>query len=253
MTRAPAPQLSILGTVLTHTGLVRAVNEDAVVYLPPEALDGGALAVVTDGMGGHPAGDVASRIAAETVLQTYRTERSLPPPQRLARCLAAADAAIWRRGTADPACAGMGTTCTILALEAGAAFLGHIGDSRAYRLRGGRLRQLSDDHSVVGELVRAGAVTPEEARRRPDRHLILRALGIVSEIMPQVWPKGLAIRAGDVFILCSDGLSDMVEDAAIARLVRGRAPEEACRALVEAALAAGGRDNVSVAIVAVGG
>ena len=219
--------------------------------MPPEA-ESAALALVADGMGGHAAGEVASRIAADTILQMYQVEDASPPPKRLERCLAAANRAIWRRGLADPTCAGMGTTCTVLAIDRDAAFLGHIGDSRAYLLRGGRLTQLSDDHSVVGELVRTGAITAAEARRRPDRNLILRALGADPEAQPQIWSDGLPVRAGDAFILCSDGLSDMVDDAAIAGLVRNRAPEVACRALVDAALARGGRDNVSVAVLAIG-
>lgn len=243
---------AVAGAVLTDRGCVRDDNEDVVAFLPPEAEGGAALALVADGMGGHAAGEVASRIAADTVLQVYQAENASPPPQRLASCLAAANLAVWVRGLADPACAGMGTTCTVLAIERGMAFLGHIGDSRAYLLRGGRLVQLSDDHSVVGELVRTGAITAAEARLRRDRNLILRALGTDPEAQPQIWPDGRPVRIGDIFILCSDGLSDMVDDTAIAGLVRSRAPEAACRALVDAALARGGRDNISVAVLATG-
>lgn len=253
MQRPRSAHLPIAGAVLTDTGLVRDNNEDAVAFVPPEiAGPGMALALVADGMGGHAAGEIASRIAADTVLRVYREAKTAPPSDRLTESLTAANAAIWQRSGVDPSCEGMGTTCTVLSIENGAAFLGHIGDSRAYLLRDGRLRQLSDDHSLVGELLRAGAITPLEARIRPDRHVILRALGIQSEVEAQVRSDGLPILPGDTFLLCSDGLSDMLADALIARLLGGRSPEAACCALVDAALAAGGRDNVSVAVLAIG-
>ena len=253
MSCALPPSLAIAGAALTDTGLVRDNNEDVVAYLPPDnAGTGTALALVADGMGGHAAGEVASRIAADMVRQVCRMEAAVPAAQRLGHCFAAANEAIRQRSLADPACTGMGTTCTVLVVEQGSAFLGHIGDSRAYLLRGSRLTQLSEDHSVVGELVRAGAITPDEAFYRPDRHLILRALGIDPVAAPQVWPVGLPIQAGDIFILCSDGLSDMIPDAEIAALAPGRDPKAACRVLMDAALAAGGHDNVSVAVVVIG-
>ncbi|HJU18571.1 MAG TPA: Stp1/IreP family PP2C-type Ser/Thr phosphatase [Stellaceae bacterium] len=241
--------------MLSHTGLVRDNNEDAVAYVLPDATGPaagrGALAIVADGMGGHAAGEVASRIAAETVRRLYY-ELGGPPPDVLRTALAAANKAIYQRSATDPACAGMGTTCTVLALRGGNAYLAHIGDSRAYLLRDGALRQISEDHSLVAQLVRDGALSAEEAARSPQRHVILRALGTEPTAEPAVWAQGLPLRPGDAFVLCSDGLTDLVDDRTLAGIVGRLPPCEACEALIAAALAAGGTDNVSVGVFLIG-
>jgi PPM family protein phosphatase len=244
--------LSVTGTMLSHPGRVRDVNEDAVAYVLSAASAGnrGMLALVADGMGGHAAGEVASRIAADTVMRVYR-ERDGVPSQVLAKCLAEANRLIHERGEAEAACTGMGTTCTVLAVRDDAAYLAHIGDSRAYLFRDGELRQLSEDHSLVAQLVRDGAITKEEAARSPQRHVIVRALGLESSAKPLIWRKGLPLKAGDTLVLCSDGLSDLVSDETIASSVRCLPPAEACQKLLEQALAAGGGDNVSIGVFAV--
>jgi serine/threonine protein phosphatase PrpC len=250
----PRGSLSVTGTMLTHPGLVRRNNEDVVAYVLPAAAEAasarGALALVADGMGGHAAGEVASAIAADTIRRLYY-ELDGAPGDVLATAFAAANEAIYRRSAADPACAGMGTTCTALALRDAAAFLAHIGDSRAYLLRDGRLRQISEDHSLVAQLVRDGALTAEQAARSPQRHVILRALGTEPNAEPAVWRQGLPLRPGDVFVLCSDGLSDLVDDGTIGDIAGRLPPAEACAALIAAALAAGGTDNVSVGVFAI--
>lgn len=249
--------LSVTVAKLTHPGLVRPNNEDVVACVVPTEGGGaaarGVLALVADGMGGHAAGEVAAAIAADTILRLYSEyEREGSPDGVLRAAFAAANEAIWRRGRADPACAGMGTTCTALALHEDAAFLAHIGDSRAYLLRAGRLQQISEDHSLVAQLVRDGALTPEQATRSPQRHVILRALGIEPAAEPTVWSQGLPLRPGDVFVLCSDGLTDLIDDTTIGAIVGRLTPSEACEVLIDAALAAGGIDNVSVAVLAIG-
>lgn len=247
--------LAVAGAMLTHPGLVRRNNEDVVACVIPGegtiAAGRGVLALVADGMGGHAAGEVAAAIAADTVRRLYY-EREGSPGGVLKAAFAAADEAIRRRGRSDPACAGMGTTCTALALREDAAFLAHIGDSRAYLLRAGRLRQISEDHSLVARLVREGVLTREQAARSPQRHVILRALGTMPAAEPAVWSQGLPLCAGDVFVLCSDGLSDLVDDRAIGEIAGRLAPAGACAALIEAALAAGGIDNVAVGVLAIG-
>jgi serine/threonine protein phosphatase PrpC len=250
-----APGLRVSGTMLRHPGRVRAVNEDVVAYVIPGENDPGAargaLALVADGMGGHAAGDVASRIAAEMVVRLYY-ELDGSPADVLARCLAAANEAIYERSLSDPDCTGMGTTCTLLAFRDSVAFLAHIGDSRAYLWRDRTLQQISEDHSLVAELVRRGELTREEAAHSPQRHVIVRALGTTPTSTPSTWREGMPLLAGDVFVLCSDGLTDLVADATISETVARLSPFDACRALVDAALAAGGTDNISVGVFAIG-
>jgi len=244
----------IAGAMLSHPGLVREHNEDSVVYRVPRPDDPssrlGAFALVADGMGGHAAGEVASSIAARiTHFIYYQQDR--PAPVALAEAFFAANKVIHQRSLADPECAGMGTTCTVVVVRDDCAWLGHVGDSRAYLVRNGEIHQMSEDHSLVASLVRDGAMTPEEAATSPERNVILRALGTQATVEPQIWDEGLPLRLGDVLVLCSDGLSDLIDDATIAATVSQYPPSEACQALVDAALAAGGHDNVSVGIFAI--
>jgi PPM family protein phosphatase len=249
-TNAPDAPFSVTGAMLSHAGCVREANEDTVAYVLQAAGNRGMLALVADGMGGHAAGEVASRIAADTVLRLYQ-QLGGSPHDVLAVCLAEANRLICERSGAEAACAGMGTTCTVLAVRDGSAFLGHVGDSRAYLLRDGELRQITEDHSLVAQLVRDGAMSEDEAARSPQRHVILRALGIERSVEPSIWLKGLPLRAGDALVLCSDGLSDLVDDERIANTVRSLPPAEACQELLKQALAAGGTDNVSVGVFAI--
>ncbi len=247
-------RLFVRGAMRSDPGCVRANNEDRVACVIPREGDlargRGLLALVADGMGGHAAGEVASLIAAETVLRVYYEARGTPA-ERLAAGFAAANQAIRQRSRDDKSCTGMGTTCTALAVCDNQAFLAHIGDSRAYLLREGKIRQISDDDSLVGALVRAGAISADEAGKRPDRNVILKALGTAPLVEPAIWGNGMPLRSGDIFVLCSDGLSDLVDGARIAETARRLPPAGACEALIGAALEAGGHDNVSVGVFAV--
>jgi len=254
MSESPAP-ITISGTMLTHPGSVRELNEDVVAYvLTPRSDDRECrlLALVADGMGGHAAGEVASALAAETVLRFY-FEMEGSPPDVIERCLAAANKAIYEYAQANPDCAGMGTTCTVLAVHGTRAYLGHIGDSRAYMLRDCLLHQISTDHSLVGDLVRRGVLTAEEAARSPDRNIITRALGTKPTAEPKIWRPGLGIVSGDVFILCSDGLSDLVDDVAIKHTASTLDPFTACKTLRDQAMREGGHDNISIGIFRIDG
>ncbi len=249
-----AEPLHVSGAMLSHPGLVRALNEDSVIYRLPNDNDPdaalGVLALVADGMGGHAAGEVASEIAAQCLHYLFY-RRAQPVPDALAEGFAAANLAIHERSKADPDCAGMGTTCTALVLRDTCAWLGHVGDSRAYLIRDDAIRQISDDHSLVAELVRKGALTEAQAKEFPDRNVILRALGTQPTVEPTIWPEGLPLHPGDIFILCSDGLSDLVDDETIHRLASAQPPFEACEALIQAALAGGGHDNISAGVIRV--
>lgn len=249
-----AGPLRATAAMLSHVGCVRSSNEDSVIYSVPAdagpSAAHGALMLVADGMGGHAAGEVASQIAAQSIHHLfYRQLQDVPAA--LAEGFAAANHAIRQRSKSDPQCAGMGTTCTAIVLRDGHFWLGHVGDSRAYLVRNGKVFRISEDDSLVAEMVRRGNLTEEEARTFPDRNVILRALGIEDEVKPMIWHEGLPAKVGDVVVLCTDGLSDLVDDNFIRDIAGWLAPYEACQAFIDAALQAGASDNVSVGVMAV--
>ncbi len=221
----------------TDTGRQRNANEDSLFTRSP-------LFVVADGMGGAQAGEVASKTAVESF------DRELPkaPPERLLReTIEAANRTIHEHARNDPDLAGMGTTitATIVDPEAEEVAIGHVGDSRAYRLRGGRLERLTRDHSLVEEMRRKGQLTDAQAEDHPQRSIITRALGPEPEV--EVDLQTVPAQAGDVFLICSDGLTTMLPDEQIAQLLsRATSMQSAVRALVDEANRAGGRDNITV-------
>jgi protein phosphatase len=234
----------------SQTGCVRQHNEDAVGCMIPRNDDplalAGALAVVADGMGGHAAGEVASQIALRAMLHAYYAS-DRPPPDALAAALAAANHAICERADVDPGCEGMGTTCSAVAIVDDRAYMANVGDSRIYLLRGTGFRQLTQDDSMVASMLRDGLLTEEEARRHPERHVLLRVLG-TRDFRPAVSPQGMPLQHGDLLVLCTDGITDQIDDATLASVVRAHAPVDACRKLVDLAREAGGADNATVAI-----
>lgn len=223
---------------LTDTGRKRRRNEDAFVCRAP-------LFAVADGMGGAQAGEVASRLAAAAVGERAPDSSG---EAVVAALVAEANRRVWQRSLEDMSHSGMGTTITVALadLAAGTIAIGHVGDSRAYRIRDGALEQLTEDHSLVAELVRRGRLSPEEAETHPQRSVITRALGTEPDVEVDVFT--VEALPGDLFLLCSDGLTTMVPDAELLDLAAGeRADLEAvARALVDAANAAGGEDNVTV-------
>ena len=226
---------------LTDRGLVREENEDAFVITD-------SLAAVADGMGGHQAGEVASRTAVAELADALGGSLRRPTTALLNAFSRANDAVLRQAAQADKA--GMGSTLTAVVLSGRRAWIGHIGDSRAYLLREGLLTQLTRDHSLVADLVRNGSLSPEEARIHPRRHVITKAIGSDTVIKPDVF--SLNLLAGDRLILCTDGLTNHVESDRIAELAGGGSPQTICRDLVEAAKAGGGSDNITVAVVEIG-
>jgi serine/threonine protein phosphatase PrpC len=220
----------------TDTGRQRSENEDSFYVRPP-------IFVVADGMGGAQAGEVASKAAADAF------DRDLPdaPPERVLReTIESANREIHELARSDPSRAGMGTTITaaIVDAEGEEVGIGHVGDSRAYRLREGRLEQLTRDHSLVEEMRRKGQITDAQAEDHPQRSIITRALG--PEPRVEVDLQTVAAAPGDVFLLCSDGLTTMVDEERIAAVLNGAGSmKEAVRSLVDAANEAGGRDNIT--------
>jgi PPM family protein phosphatase len=225
---------------LSDTGRKRRQNEDAYVCEPP-------LFAIADGMGGAQAGEVASRLAAAAFEEGAA---AIQGEEGVATVVRAANARIFERAVHDPAVAGMGTTATVAVVDERAATvtIAHVGDSRAYLYRHGALEQLTTDHSLVGELIRSGRLTEDEAAVHPHRSVITRALGTDADV--EVDTLTLDVVPGDLVLLCSDGLSAMVRDDDIVRVLEsaGGAPAAAAEALVSAANAAGGEDNVTVVL-----
>lgn len=225
---------------LSETGKVREQNEDS--YHAD-----GHVFIVADGMGGHRAGEVASAAAVEEFVRFEEGNRGVPPLERIRGGIQAANLALMRMAQEDSELEGMGTTFTVVLIE-GELCLGHVGDSRAYMWREGALRPLTRDHSLVQRMVSEGYISPGEARVHPQRNVILRALGVSGEL--EVDLDIVDAAPGDRLLLCSDGLSGVVEDAELESIVSlASEPEERCRRLVDAALERGGMDNITVIVI----
>jgi protein phosphatase len=222
---------------VTDTGRRRRHNEDAYVCEPP-------LFAVADGMGGAQAGELASSLAAAALRDD--TSELEGGEQRVDDLIQEANRRVYERQSQDASASGMGTTMTVALVEDGRVAIGHVGDSRAYLIRDRRLEQLTEDHSLVAELVRSGKLSPEEAEGHPQRSVITRALGTDPDV--DVDTFSVETRAGDLFLLCSDGLTSMVDDETILREVeRNRSDlSKAAKALVRAANKGGGEDNITV-------
>ena len=226
---------------LSDAGRVRRRNEDSFVCAPP-------LFAVADGMGGAQAGEIASRLAA-AALRDYHDADSLEPEARLRSMIQEANRRIYARAASDAKVSGMGTTVTAALVVGERVAVGHVGDSRAYRVRDGGLDQLTQDHSLVADLVRSGRLTPQEAEVHPQRSVITRALGTDPAVAVDSFY--VDARPGDVFLLCSDGLTTMVDEATVLRTI-AESPDlgGAARALVTTANRSGGEDNITVVLFA---
>lgn len=232
-------------TVLSDTGRRRRHNEDSYICKPP-------LFAVADGMGGAQAGEVASGLAAAVLGEADADAGG--GEERIAALIQEANRRVFQRSSEDAATSGMGTTMTVALVDPSTSTiaLGHVGDSRAYRVRGGELEQLTDDHSLVGELTRSGKLSAEEAVSHPQRSVITRALGTEPDVDVDTFT--VEAEPDDVYLLCSDGLTDMVTDEQILALVVGSGDlEAAARGLVDAANAGGGEDNITVVLFQIEG
>ena len=223
----------------TDIGRVRSQNEDAAW-----ADDARGLYAVADGMGGHLAGEVASRMAIEAVQRMARAH-GRADTLALREMMRRANDGIARHAQQHPECAGMGTTLSVLWRGGRYMYIAHVGDSRIYRLRGGALEQITQDHSLVEELVRARIITREQARTHPRRNIITRALGTQGDNAPDLLAADA--QPGDLWLLCTDGLSGMLTDETIEAEMRRNVPLDAMAdSLLSQALEAGGRDNVTL-------
>lgn len=242
MTEPGSGRLVVAGAGSSHRGLVREVNEDAILTDPT-----GVLWAVADGMGGHGHGDLAADIVIDALA---RLPHGAASRELLGGALREAHADVRRRTEADRL-GDFGATAVAMMVDEGRAVIGWAGDSRAYLLRGDRLARLTRDHSVVQELIDSDYLSPAQADDHPQANVVTRAIGVGEQAEPEF--TEVALAAGDVLLLCSDGLTRCVSDPEIATLLGAAAePESACRALIEATLARGAPDNVSAVVVAIG-
>jgi PPM family protein phosphatase len=227
----------------TDTGRRRRRNEDAFVLAPP-------LFAVADGMGGAQAGEVASKLAAAALEDT--DPGRLTGPERVASLIQEANRRVHERSSSDPSTSGMGTTMTVALVEGEGVVIGHVGDSRAYLVRDGRIEQITEDHSLVNELLKSGRLSAHEAETHPQRSVITRAVGTDPDV--DVDSFTIDAREGDVFLICSDGLTDMVADERILETVEryGDDLDRMTKQLVAAANRGGGEDNITVVAFSIG-
>ena len=232
-------------------GLIRTQNEDSIAVIEPETF------VVADGMGGQNAGEVASQMLVDIVRNELKSNNQNWNEQALESAILKANEIIYKESQENPEHEGMGTTATILHISepketqpqitTQMAYYAHVGDSRLYKLDGDNLKQITQDHSYVEDLVRRGEISAEEARIHPMKNMLTQAVGAMPEIV--IDSGNFKVNQGDVFLLCSDGLTNMVDESEIAKILK--TTKNPADALIEAALSHGGKDNISVIIVGI--
>jgi len=245
----PRRRLIVRAVLRTDVGKVRSENQDFGLLTTPEEEHGSRLLIVADGMGGHRGGATASRLAGETVKQQFLAATSEDIAAVLKDSLAQANARIFADAATNPDLRGMGTTTSALAVRDGEVWFAHVGDSRIYLVRGGEIRQLTDDHSLVASMVREGLLTPLEAETHPRRNVLQRSVGVSEEVEIDV--RGpVTIEEGDTFVLCSDGLHGLVKEEELKQIAQ-LSPEQAADEYVKRALDRGAPDNVTVIVARV--
>ena len=236
---------------LTDVGCQRENNEDSFGYWEPNDDASfatlGRLAIVADGMGGHEGGQIASHLAVETFTKAYAGANDSDPQQRLLTALKNAHRRIQQHAKQDSHLSSMGTTCTALALVDRRLYFVHVGDSRLYLLREGKLQQLSRDHTLLDRLLEKGLVRPDQAHDHPQKHVLTSALGIPGdELEIDVPGEPLPLLRGDILMICTDGLWGQIESGEIEQALASQSPGDACRSLVQLAKDRGGPDNITL-------
>ena len=236
--------------LLTDIGRSRSINQDAIGVFGSAAGQHDFVAIVADGMGGHKAGDVASRLAIEEIQRSLFAELKLQSPkQALRQVFEAANSAIFAQAQHNPDYHGMGTTLVVLVVHESSAYFAHTGDSRLYLIRGNAVRQMTEDHTLVAEMLQQKLINREQAKHHPNRNIITHAVGTKQQVFVDFSSSPMPLQIGDCFLLCSDGLYDLVEDAEMLDCVLTYSAQQACEELVRLANERGGYDNVSVIIV----
>jgi PPM family protein phosphatase len=247
------PGVDVAG--LSDIGCKRENNEDCFAYWEPE--DDitfqrlGRLAIVADGMGGAEGGQFASRISVESARDVYSTVGDEDPQERLLIAFREANQQVQQEARQKPALHGMGTTLTACAIVANQLYYAHIGDSRAFLIRGGDARQLTRDHSLVARLVESCAIRPEDAENHPQKHVLTAAVGIGEDLQPDFPNEPITLQSGDAVMICTDGLWGQMSPAEIAEIVSTKDATDACQALVQLARKRGGPDNITLQVLRV--
>ncbi|HUB79955.1 MAG TPA: PP2C family serine/threonine-protein phosphatase [Bryobacteraceae bacterium] len=246
--------LEIHASVATNAGRVRGENQDAAIFARPEddraLATHGVIALVADGMGGCNGGEVASALACREIPKVYFASNG-PAPAALRTALESVNGGIYQTAQAQPELRGMGTTAVAFAITHSHGWLAYVGDSRLYLIRRGQIYRMSEDHSMVFEMVHKGLLTPEEARNHADRNVLSRALGSRPQVEVSCWDEPFPVQVGDRFLLCSDGLHDLVTDEDMLSLAGSGELQVATERLVRAANENGGYDNISVVLLEV--
>jgi serine/threonine protein phosphatase PrpC len=239
-------------SVVTNVGKVRTNNEDFATLIRPNhestSASRGTLALVADGMGGHEGGELASSLAVEAIVRSYYGSM-LPPRESLAKALCDANQEVFKASRQNSGLKGMGTTCIAVVICDDQAWWSWIGDSRFYLLRDKQIYRMSEDHTVVQQLIRRGVLTVEEAYTHPDRSVLDRAIGTRNRVEPEAGEEAIHLVAGDRLLLCSDGLHDLVNDSEMAEVAAEGSVADCAEALVQLALERGGYDNVSLILL----
>jgi PPM family protein phosphatase len=240
---------------LSDVGCQRQNNEDSYGYWEPaddlEYERKGRLAMVADGMGGHEGGQEASSLAVETIQQVYAEGAGNDPQALLAEAFREAHQRIKQYAAQYPQFRGMGTTATAIVLLSTQLYYAHVGDSRVYLVRRGKVSRLTHDHSYVSRLVEDGVITVQESQNHPQRHILTMALGAGAEFSLDAPERPVALENGDVLVLCTDGLWGLVDENEIGQAVADNSPSEACRVLIEMAKDRGGSDNITLQVLRV--
>ena len=230
----------------TDIGQKRKMNQDYIFTSQEPIGNLPNLFVVADGMGGHNAGDFASRYGVSVMVETVRRDKNFNPVKIMRNAMEAANREVLEQSLEDPAMAGMGTTMVACTLVGGYAYVANVGDSRLY-LANDTMTQISQDHSLIAEMVRLGELTPEEGRNHPDKNIITRAIGTADTV--QVDFFDFRLNQDDQILMCSDGLSNMVEDARMFEILKDDSIEDKSEALIQEANANGGKDNIAVIVI----
>ena len=230
----------------TDIGQKRKMNQDYIFTSQEPIGKLPNLFVVADGMGGHNAGDFASRYGVSVMVETVRRDKNFNPVKIMRNAMEAANREVLEQSREDPAMAGMGTTMVACTLVGGYAYVANVGDSRLY-LANDTMTQISQDHSLIAEMVRLGELTPEEGRNHPDKNIITRAIGTADTV--QVDFFDFRLNQDDQILMCSDGLSNMVEDARMFEILKDDSIEDKSEALIQEANANGGKDNIAVIVI----